>query len=120
MAIEKSKRKALELITDFIDKATRLLAEKAGLDAAASKEIATDLADSLRADWGGQLIYFPKGISIDVSKQHLEMYNEWDGTPDHLAQLAQQYNISVQWAYKVVKSVRASEVARRQHNLFSD
>lgn len=120
MALADSRKRGPELLEDLTDKTENLLLEQANLTQDVARKVAESLADLMRHDWGGQLIYFAKGLSIDVSKRDLEFFNKWDGTPDHLAKLALEYDISVQYAYRVVKAVRVLETARRQSDMFPD
>ena len=115
-----SRKRGPELLSDLTDKTERLLLEQGGLTPEMSRKVAEALADSMRHDWGGQLIYFAKGQSIDVTNRDLELFEIWDGTPNHLANLALKYNISIQYAYRVVKAVRKLQSVSRQPDMFPD
>lgn len=118
MALAESRSQAPELIADLIDKTTRLLISLGGLDEDKAQKVAEAVADSMRHDWGGQQLYFPKGLEIDISQRDYKLYNRWNGTPSHLAYLAKEYDVSIQWAYKIIKAIRAIETSRRQAELF--
>lgn len=118
MPLAESRSRVPELLVDLIDKTTRLLTERAGLDDVKALEVAEAIADNLRHDWGGQQIYFPKGVDIEISQRDYELYNRWNGTTAHLSSLAKEYDISMQWAYKITKTIRTIDSARRQDDLF--
>jgi len=113
------KNRSPELLRDLTDKATALAVEQVGLDREAAARLARALVDMMRKDWGGQLIYFPKGQGIDLTERDLEFYNRWNGTTEHLEQLSAEYNVSIQWAYQIIKAVRSSDLARRQPDMFT-
>ncbi len=109
-----------ELLIDLVDKTTAMLVDIAHLPPDVAGSVAKAIADALREDWGGQQIYIPKGLSIDATERGYELYSRWDGTTVHLHELAKEFGFSVQWAYRIVKAVRAADVAKRQADLFPD
>lgn len=110
--VEMSNR-SCELLCDIKDK-TAALAATLGLDARQSARLADGIVDMLRKDWGGQQIYIPKALS----ERDMELYDKWNGKPEHLATLATEYHITIQRAYQIVKAVRAADMTRRQPDLF--
>lgn len=102
-----------ELLSDIKAK-TAALGVTLGLDTPDAARLAEGIVDMLRKDWGGQQIYIPKALS----ERDLELYNSWNGKPEHLAQLAHQYHMTLQRAYQIVKVVRTAETSRRQPDLF--
>jgi len=115
MAVDKksSKSRGPELLNDLQDKAANLMREKLGIDGEVADGFARALVDQVRRDWGGQLLYFPKGLSMELSDRDLALYQEWDGTRPHLQELAAREGLSEQWMYKIMKAARASQAATR-------
>lgn len=72
----------------------------------------------LAAHWGGQNIYFPMGLSYKLSQRDRQIYDDFTGA-NH-SELARKYGVSLQWIYKIVKTVRQEEMARRQGALFTE
>jgi Mor family transcriptional regulator len=107
--------KAPELLADLGDKVTDKLCKTADIDPSTARQIACELVDDMRRDWGGQLVYFPKGDSMEILERDLQMYADFNGS-NH-AQLAQSYNLSVQQVYKRLRLVRESKFAKRQLGL---
>lgn len=111
------KSRGPELLIDLIDKAAAVLLEY-GIDKDKAKVCAHAIGNHMRKEWGGQMLYFPKGLAADISARDLEMYNEFDGTNHEV--LAKKYDLSVQWVYKVIKTIHAMETAKRQADLFQN
>jgi Mor family transcriptional regulator len=57
--------------------------------------------------WGGQNIYFPMGLSYKLSQRDQAIYNEFNGI-NH-SELARKHHVSLQWIYKIVKTVQKEE-----------
>ncbi len=77
--------------------------------------IAREISIVMRHTWGGQQIYFPHWLRESLSERDRQIYDEFTG--GNHSELASKYHVSVQWVYKIVKSVQAEEVARRQITL---
>ena len=108
-----------ELLKDFIDKCTKILqSEDTGLDVDAAKKAAENIAKFIKNDWGGQQIYFPKCAEDQLSERDINLWNRFNGS-NH-AELAHDFKVSLQWVYKVVKFMRASEIAAKQIDAFPD
>ena len=67
--------------------------------------------------WGGQNIYFPMGLSYILSKRDRQIYAEFNG--NNHSELARKYGISLQWVYKLIKTVHKEEMATRQQDMFT-
>lgn len=106
---------APQLIADLADKVAAAVAKR-GLDPEAAAQIGVEVADQMRADWGGQAIYFAKGLSIDIGRRDLEIWEKFNGK-NH-ADLAREYDLSVIHIYRRIKSVGAALRAKRQPELF--
>ncbi|PHV02845.1 DNA-binding protein [Iodobacter sp. BJB302] len=110
--------KGPELLVDLTDNIAAALIELASLDIEKAAQLASEIADRMAAHWGGQNIYFPMGLSVKLSKRDQRIYDEFNGT-NH-SELARKFGVSLQWIYKIVKTVRLEEIARRQKDLFDD
>jgi len=108
---------APQLIADLADKVAAAVARR-GLEAEAAAQIGIEVADQMRADWGGQAIYFAKGTAIDISRRDLEIWEKFNGK-NH-AELAREYDLSVIHIYRRMKSVGDAMRAKRQGALFQE
>ena len=116
--VDDKKRRELELLEELAKHTSRLLQEILGVESEASKHVGQEVANYMATTWGGQSVYIPKGVSISISKRHLEIYAEFNG--HNHAELAQKYAFSMPWIYRIVQLMRAEELARRQGRLFGD
>lgn len=107
---------APQLIADLADKVAAAVARR-GIDPEAAAQIGIEVADQMRADWGGQAIYFAKGVAIDISRRDLEMWEKFNGR-NH-AELAREFDLSVIHVYRRIKSIGEAARAQRQGSLFA-
>ena len=108
--------KSPELLTDLAAQCAVVLRETHGVAAAAADQAGLEIACRMAAHWGGQLVYFPKGLSYRLSERDRQIVAEFNGT-NH-ADLAIKYNISIQWVYKIIKMACEEGVRKRQGRLF--
>ena len=113
-----SRSKGPELLVDMIQHVTVALGELTEMDDSRAKQVAREIADRMAAHWGGQIIYFPKGLSYKLSHRDREIYDKFNGK-NH-SELVMEYGISLQWLYKIIKAMRREDIAARQGLLFSD
>ncbi|MBN3263205.1 Mor transcription activator family protein [Pectobacterium brasiliense] len=83
------------------------------LDPQTAEQVGNAVAKHMMTVWGGQNVYFPMGISWRASQRDLQIYEEFDGR-NHSA-LAKKYNVSLQWIYKIVRTMRKEELQAKQH-----
>jgi len=107
---------APQLLADLADKLALALAKR-GIGPESAAEIGIEIADQMRADWGGQHIYFPQGAAIDITRRDMELWEKFNGH-NHAA-LAREYDLSVIHVYRRVKLVGAAMRAKRQGDLFN-
>lgn len=98
-----TKSKYPELIANMADNLASLLREK-GHDDDAANEIASTVAESVRQEFGGQLLYIPKGLAFDVDERAKEIYRKFDGT--NQKELAVEFGHSIQHIYRILAQVR--------------
>jgi Mor family transcriptional regulator len=113
-----SRSKCPELLSDLAAQCAEALGELLGLDAERGEQVGREIADRMAAHWGGQVIYFPKGLFYKLSQRDLCIFDEFNGT-NH-SDLALKYGVSLQWVYKIIKTVRAQEIKQRQGSLALD
>lgn len=118
MTPEQFNNKGQEVLVDLAYKAAALLKKKAGIDPELADDIGRELALEMSDDWGGQVIYFAIGRFLWVSETHYKIFEKFTG--DNHAELAREYKMSVPHIYRVVKAVKAAEMAKRQGGLFND
>ncbi|RAS18902.1 Mor family transcriptional regulator [Microvirgula sp. AG722] len=111
------KSKGPELLVDLAQHTAVALTELLGIEPARAEQAGREIADRMAAHWGGQNIYFPMGLSYKLSQRDQQIYDAFNGT-NH-SDLARKYGVSLQWIYKIVKTVRQEETARRQGDMFT-
>ena len=112
------KSKGPELLVDLADHVSFTLVELLAMDQDKARQVGVEIADRMAAHWGGQNIYFPMGLSYKLSQRDRQIYDDFTGA-NH-SELARKYGVSLQWIYKIVKTVRQEEMARRQGALFTE
>jgi Mor family transcriptional regulator len=106
------RNKSPELLADLASQCSAVIHERLGLDAVKADEIGRETAERMSFIWGGQNVYFPKGLIYQLSIRDRQIFDEFNGK-NH-ADLARKYKVSLQWIYKLIKTVRAEEIAKRQ------
>lgn len=79
---------------------------KRGVDAKNSEEITLHVMDEVRNQYGGQNVYFPRDFRLKVSERDMEIYERYTRNELSMAEIVQEYGISLQWAYAIVRTVR--------------
>ena len=82
------------------------------LDPARAAVVALDLAEDVRAKWGGGAIYIPRGDGFERSRRDAAVWREFNGR-NH-ADLARHHGCTVKTIYEIVDRERE----RRQRGLF--
>lgn len=78
-----------------------------------ASEIALNIMDYMRVEFGGQNIYFPQGIRKKSDAKAVEIFDKfYAGTS--IQELAYEYQHSIQWIYKIVADERARRKAVRE------
>lgn len=110
------KSKGPELLSDLATHAAETMVELLEIDPELAQQAGMELANRMTVVWGGQNIYFPMGISYKVSQRDRQIFSEFTG--NNHSDLARKYHCSLQWIYKIVRTIRAEELARRQGDMF--
>lgn len=90
--------------------------ETLGASEETASALGTDVAMRMIEQWGGQQLYMPKGIRIEASRLHQQIYQEWKGRNHR--KLARKFGISLQFVYRVIKVMRKADLNRRQGDMF--
>lgn len=93
-----------------------VLLRKHGLEDRAADEIAVSAMDEVRVLFGGQNLYFPKGHAENLTLRDEEIYDRFQRNELSMAQIVEVYGVSMQWAYKVIRAVRAKRRQEREHS----
>ena len=83
------------------------------LDPARAAVVALELAEDVRAKWGGGAIYIPRGDGFERSRRDAAVWREFNGR--NYGELARKYDCTVKTIYEIVERERE----RRQQALFS-
>lgn len=106
-----------EMLVDIAEQAEERLVS-IGIDHEEAGRWGWEVARHLNAFWGGGHLYICKGIHYEISRRDQEIYRRFNG--ENHDWLAQEYNLTVQHVYRVVKRVGDAERAKRQTRLFPD
>ena len=87
--------------------------EKSKIEPHAASQIALNTLDTMRLNFGGQLIYFPSGQSIERDKFLEEVWQKFSNGVS-VKELAQEYKKSIQHIYKTIAKKRAMLKAERE------
>ena len=110
--------KGPELLVDMAQHVSSALTELLGIESEKAEHVGQEIANRMAGHWGGQNIYFPMGLSYKLSQRDRQIFDDFTGA-NH-SELARKYGVSLQWIYKVVKTVRQEEIARRQGDMFAE
>jgi Mor family transcriptional regulator len=105
-----------EILVDLAQKVAARLVGMAGLAQDVANQVAIQVAEDMAEDWGGQIIYVPKGRAYQIAKAHLEIWRKFTG--DNHAELASEFDLTVPAIYRILKRVRRQEMAKRQGDMF--
>ena len=87
---------------------------KGGVGGQQSDEIALDVLEEVRRNYGGQHVYFAREDKVKNSERADEIYDRFMSNELGVPELAQAYGYSVQWIYHVIRTVRARRRAERE------
>lgn len=110
--------KGPELLLDLASHVAVQVKALCGVSPEKADAVGLAVADLMSCHWGGQLLYFPKGMARKLSARDQEIYARFNGF-NH-ADLAREFDVSLQHVYRILKIVHAGEIASRQGGLFSD
>lgn len=79
-------------------------------------EAGLKFAREMAGNWGGQLVYFPQGLFYEIAERDRQMYAAFTG--NNHADLVREFGCSLGHVYRVIKAMRAEDIAKRQGGLF--
>jgi len=88
---------------------------KNGIPKEDAERIAQDVAKQMCEQWGGQIIYFPYWLRMELSARDRKIYDEFNG--HNHADLCRRHKMSLQSIYRIIGLVKEEETARRQSQL---
>ena len=103
------------LLLDLRDQSVALFKE-ANIDAEKASQIANELMYIIAKHWGGQSLYIVKVDCFLADERDIQIYNEFNG--HNHSELAQKYDLSTIYIYRIVKRMGDLEKARKQPDLF--
>lgn len=106
-----------ELLQTLADHVAQSAKETLNISPELAEAHGNEVAMQMAAIWGGQQLYMPKGIHVQASKLHQQIFEEWTGRNHR--EIARKHNLSLAFVYKVVKRMRLAVVARDQGDLFA-
>ncbi|MGR6833606.1 Mor transcription activator family protein [Aliivibrio wodanis] len=86
--------------------------ETAGFD----KSLAITQLNSICKAFGGMQFYLPRGDALKLMIIRFNIWNEFTG--NNVRELALKHHVTEQHIYRTVRTMRARESKRRQHDLF--
>jgi len=86
-----------------------------GFPAEQAEFAAREAAEFLRTHWGGQQLYFAKGVSFAASQRDEQIWREFNGR--NVDELARKHELSTRMVLYIVERMREVERARRQLSL---
>jgi Mor family transcriptional regulator len=86
------------------------------IDKAQTQQIAHEIAESVRMEWGGTPIYICKGQEYELTERDKEIYAKWNGRNRH--EICREYNISYPWLCKIIKHQRKVMIKKSQVDIF--
>jgi Mor family transcriptional regulator len=105
---------------DLGDTVAREVKRELNLSEARAVEIGMACAQKACEEYGGQLIYVPLGLALQISARDRELYAFYTDNGRDIVATAKQFNCSVQTAYKRVRMVETAAYNDRQGALFED
>lgn len=108
--------RAAELIVDLEEQLVACLVSVSAVDRQAAKVAAKQVSQHISKHWGGQLCISPKSGGV-LSERDKEIWAKFNGS-NHAA-LAQQYDLSMQQIYAIVREAMAIARAKTQQDLFA-
>lgn len=100
---------ACELLTDLADKVSFAAQQSLGVDDQSAAQFGKAVATEMAENWGGQNLYFPKGIVFQITERNSHIYDEFDGS--NVAMLSRKYKLTRQAIYQIIRQERQKRLA---------
>lgn len=95
-----------DVLMELAERAVRILREDYGLAEADAQEAALDITEAMRAEFGGQMVYFKK-LSENRDRQ---IFEEFNGSNQDA--LCRRYRITLQRLYQIIHTQKAIRRSR--------
>jgi len=112
------RRRASEALQSVADHVTERLQKDHKLSIDAAADIGNDLADWMADFLGGQLIYFARGKSREISTRDLQIFERMKR--GNANELAAEFGISYVQVYSIYRRMLREARKARQPGLFKD
>ncbi|MDP3848103.1 MAG: Mor transcription activator family protein [Pseudomonas sp.] len=87
---------------------------KCGVDEHRADRIALEVLDEVRSQYGGQNVYFARDTQSKSSARDNEIFDRFDRNELTIPGIVEQYGISLQWAYQIIRKIRAARREERE------
>jgi len=104
-----------EFLADIADAAAQTLRETAGMEAERADYLGYHIMRAIAERVGGAQVYIPKVDSIERCARDVAIWQAFRG--DNHRELARCYGVTEIHIYRIVKRMRALDLAERQHRL---
>lgn len=104
-----------DLLSETIEPVAKVIQESLDVSAELAEATSVEITTLPAHLWGGQVVYIPKGVSIQTSKLYQQIYDDWKGRNHD--EVATKHGVCVQLVYKVVKQMRLAIIAGNQRDL---
>lgn len=111
---KKTRSQAPEFLADLLNFSKCVLI-KHGMSNDDAEKVSREMSKLVCEEWGGQLIYFPYWLRMELSERDMKIYNEFNG--HNHQELSRKHKMSLQTIYRIVNAVRDEEITRRQSQL---
>lgn len=101
----------LETLHELMDLAQAELAAR-NIEPARAGDLAARIVGRIAREFGGSLVYLPKGLELTRRARDRELVAAFDGTtrgPNGIAALSRRYGLSVQAVYRTLARHRAAK-----------
>lgn len=124
-------RKSRDRLYQFVDAlvetgARKLVVDQLLVDYDQARSVMREIAHAICNQYGRSVIYVPADLEFQLSKRDLEIWEKYtsdgsDGSrkfsPIRVAQLADEYRMTTQQIYCIVRLMRRRDAAARQESL---
>lgn len=89
-----------EFLADMADMIKECLEETCGIPQEKATDFAFKVTEMLRKTYGGEMLYFPKAVHIDLSMRDLEILKKCKDMP--YSEVAHEFGISTRRIYQII------------------
>jgi len=108
-----SRKKGAEVIAYMSMLLEGLMTAK-GLDQQLASDMALEAMDTMKKEFGGQLIYFPMDSAVNREARNEALFDKFNRNEASVEELAYEYKLTIQAVYRIIASVRAARKKARE------